>query len=135
MSVRKKSVLRHEGTIEMLHRASQFAAVVLIAAVFAAPAMACLVFDREMTPEEQSCCEKMAHQCESSVMPASHSCCQHPVSRDANNVSGISTDHSAITIAVVETAFAPLTPSSWHFVTTFESPPESPIKISSVLRI
>lgn len=119
----------------MLYRASQFAAVVLIAAVFAAPTLACLVFDREMTPEEHSCCEKMAHQCESSVMPGSHSCCQHPVSRDANSVSGIRTDHSVIAIAVIETAITPMTPSSRQVVTTFEFPPGSRIKISSVLRI
>lgn len=119
----------------MLQRVSQFAAVVLILSALAAPVMACMVFDREMTAEEQRCCKKMAHQCESSAMPASHSCCQHPVSRDANNVSGIRTDHFVTSIAMVETAFTPVTPLWRQFVAKFESPPESPLKIGSVLRI
>jgi hypothetical protein len=119
----------------MLRRASQFAAVVLIVAVVAAPVMACMVSDRDMTAEEQICCKKMAHQCELSVMPASHSCCQHPISRHALNVSSIRSDHFAGFAAVAEAAFTAATSTTRIVAIRFESPPEDPLKISSVLRI
>jgi hypothetical protein len=127
--------LTMQGRMLMLRRSSQFAAIVLIIAVVAMPAMACIVPDRQMTAEEQACCKKMAHACESSAMPASHSCCQHPVSRNAVNVSSIRTDHFAVSAAVVEAVFTPTTPASQQLVMKFESPPEGPLKISSVLRI
>ena len=114
----------------------QFAAVLLVIAVIAAPVMACMVPDRQMTAEEQSCCKKMAHNCESSVMPASHSCCQHPVIRHTANITSIRTGDIALCVAaLVETSFSAAIPMSRSGAHAFESPPESPPKISTVLRI
>jgi len=122
--------------MEALHKLSQFAAVLLIIAVIAAPVMACMVPDRQMTAEEQSCCKKMAHNCESSVMPASHSCCQHPVARHSANVLSIRAGDIALCMAaLVETPFSPAISMSRGTAHAFESPPESPLKITTVLRI
>ena len=118
----------------MLRRGSQFAAIVLIIAVVAMPVMACIVPARQMTAEEQACCKKMAHACESSVMPASHSCCQHPASQHPVNVSSTRTSSYIVCEGSLEATFT-IPTSSRLFVTTFESPPEKPLKISSVLRI
>jgi hypothetical protein len=120
----------------MLRRFSQFAAVVLVVAVVAMPLMACMVPDREMTAEEHECCKKMAQDCESSAMPASHSCCQHPVARHVVNVSRIRSGDFAISaVALVQADLAPLVERAPHLPSTFESPPESPPKLSTVLRI
>jgi hypothetical protein len=119
----------------MLRRASQFATVLLVIAMAAMPVMACMVPDRQMTAEEQSCCKKMAHNCESSVMPASHSCCQHPVSQHAASASSLRTDYPVHSLAVVESTFIPSILATHRVGSSFESPPESPLKISSVLRI
>ena len=120
----------------MLRRTSQFAAVLLIIAVAAMPVMACMVPDRQMTADEQSCCKKMAHECESSVMPASHSCCQHPVARHPANITSIRTGDIALCVAVlVETPLSPAISMSDGAAHPFESPPESLFKIYTVLRI
>ncbi len=120
----------------MLHKLSQFAAVLLIIAVVATPVMACMVPDRQMTAEEQSCCKKMARDCESSMMPTSHSCCQHPVARHAANIPSIRNGDIALCLAaLVEIPFSPAISMSRSAVHAFESPPEDPLKISTVLRI
>jgi hypothetical protein len=125
-----------QSKLEMLRRASQFAAVLLIIAVVAMPVMACVMPNRQMTAEEQSCCKKMAYNCESSRMPASHSCCQHPVSRLIANVTTIWTgDIGFCVTAMIETPFSPAISMSRGAAHPFESPPESPLKISTVLRI
>src|SRR5215467_13377519 len=113
----------------MLHRASQFAAIILIVAMAASPLMACMVSPRQMTAEEQACCKKMAHSCESAVMPNSHSCCQHPVSGHTANLSSIRTvDLQFSPTALVETHFTPAVPLTRGTLNQFESPPESPLK-------
>jgi len=40
------------------------------------PAMVCVLPGATMTPVERECCQHMAEQCGSSMMPASHSCCK-----------------------------------------------------------
>jgi len=65
----------------MLSKGSKFVALVLMPVLFGLPLAACVTPGRAMTEEEHNCCVKMASHCESSVMPSSHSCCQHPVSR------------------------------------------------------
>lgn len=42
------------------------------------PALLCLLPGEQMTAAEHECCEKMAQQCGSALMPSSHTCCQHP---------------------------------------------------------
>jgi hypothetical protein len=98
--------------------------------------MACMVPDRQMTAEEQSCCKKMANDCESSLMPASHSCCQHPVARQTANVTSIRTgDINLSALVVIVPFFDPAISISRGAAHAFESPPESVLKISTVLRI
>jgi hypothetical protein len=125
----------YESRIEMLRRTSQFAAVLLIMAVAAMPVIACVVPERQMTAEEQSCCKKMANDCESSAMPASHSCCQHPGARHTANITGIRTGDISLCLAsLVETPFSPVIPIGGN-ANPFGSLPESPPKISTILRI
>ena len=127
---------RNRDTIAMLGRVSQCVAVLLVIAVVAMPVMACVFPDRQLTAEERNCCEKMAHNCESSLMPASHSCCQHPVSRQIANITSTWTPGFGFCLAALVEAHFNLPILATHNVAlTFESPPESPLKISSVLRI
>jgi hypothetical protein len=120
----------------MLRIVSQFAAVVLVVAFAATPVMACMAPDRQMTAEKQDCCKKMAHSCDGSVMPASHSCCQHPISPQAVNVSGIRTGQVGFYVAaLVGSPFNPRPSAVCRAVHACESPPDSSLKISSILRI
>jgi len=132
----KFSILRGTGRIEMLRRAAQFAVVFLIVGLVAMPVMACMVQEREMTAEEHNCCKKMAHACESSAMPASHSCCQHPVLRQVASVSKIWTgDFELAPSALVHAPFTLSSPQAHSDIVGFNSPPGSPPQISTVLRI
>ena len=120
----------------MLRSSSQVVAVFLIIAVVAMPVTACLVPDRQMTAEEQSCCKNMDHGCESAVMPDSHSCCQHPALRQTASVKKVQCGDLTISPgAFGETAIARLTPPIRSAFAKFESPPESPPASINVLRI
>jgi hypothetical protein len=56
---------------------NQAFALLTIALLWAiTPVMACVLPTATMTPAERECCHHMAEQCGSSMMPASHSCCQ-----------------------------------------------------------
>src|SRR5215469_10383274 len=48
------------------------------------PALACLLPGEQMTTAEQECCQKMAGQCGSTMMPSSHTCCQHADERETS---------------------------------------------------
>lgn len=52
----------------------KFGAVVLLAASFLAPVMACAA-NLPMTREERACCQTMIDRCGEGQMPASHNCC------------------------------------------------------------
>lgn len=87
--------------------------------------------------EQRECCEKMAETCNASMMPASHSCCERPASDQAIPFSRIiKTNDSGWTLLVLAEVAAPL-PLPLREISTnnFESPPESPPQVSSVLRI
>src|SRR5204863_3050274 len=71
------------GRIDMLHKMSQLVSIVLAVVILVLPLSACLTPAAKMSLEERECCQKMAGHCETSVMPSSHSCCQHPVSHQA----------------------------------------------------
>src|SRR5215469_6500965 len=111
----------------MLHRASQIAAVFLIVGVVTMPVMTCMVPEKGMTTEEHNCCNKMAHACESSSMPASHTCCQHPVLRHVASVSKIWTgDGELAPAALIHATFTLSNPQAHSVIVGFKSPPESP---------
>jgi hypothetical protein len=61
-----------------MNRASAFAMALVMVLWAVTPALACLLPGQEMTTAEQECCQKMAGQCGSAMMPSSHTCCQHP---------------------------------------------------------
>ena len=52
----------------------------------AAPLLACVVPEREMTPQERECCKHMADMCGSAKMPQSHTCCRTEVRSEINVV-------------------------------------------------
>jgi hypothetical protein len=124
------------GRITMVRRVSQLVAVALTIVIVALPLSACLTSAAEMSKEERECCKKMTGRCETSVMPSSHSCCQHPVSRQAIAVSRVQMNDSVSAIVMLAEAI-PVLPELIvrRSSTSFESPPESPPQISNVLRI
>ena len=124
------------GRMNMVRRASQFVSIALSIVTVALPLLACLTSFAEMSPEQRECCEKMAGRCEMSVMPSSHSCCQHPVSPHTATASRIQNSDFGLAITMLAEAPSPLArPMIGIAVSTFESPPESPPQIVAVLRI
>jgi hypothetical protein len=123
--------------MDMLRRTSQFVSIFLSAIVFAIPISVCLTPSAEMSMEQRECCEKMAGRCETSVMPSSHSCCQHPVSRHTAAASRIQSSDPGSAITMLAEDFSSLLrrPMIGIAVSTFESPPESPPHSVNVLRI
>lgn len=57
----------------------KLAASGLLLIMMSVPLMACMVPAGQLTATEQECCQKMAMNCGSTAMPASHSCCQPQV--------------------------------------------------------
>jgi hypothetical protein len=53
----------------------QFSVLVLLLVSCVAPAMACMVPDAQMNPQDRACCRVMNSQCGQMEMPASHGCC------------------------------------------------------------
>jgi len=124
------------GRINMVRKASQFVSIALSIVVVALPLLACLTSFAEMSQEQRECCEKMAGRCEMSVMPSSHSCCQHPVSPHTATASRIQSSDFGLATTVLSEVPSPFTrPMIGIAVGTFESPPESPPQSVNVLRI
>ena len=120
----------------MVRKASQFVSIALSIIVVALPLLACLTSFAEMSPEQRECCEKMAGRCETSVMPSSHSCCQHAVSPHTATSSRMQSSDFGLAITMLAEAPAPIRhPLIGIAVNTFESPPESPPQSVDVLRI
>ena len=115
---------------------SKVVSIALSVIVFALPLSACLTPAAQMSKEQRECCQKMAGRCETSVMPSSHSCCQHPVSRQALTASKIQRSDFGLAVVVLREA-ASLLPQVFtrSSATSFECPPESPPQIVIVLRI
>jgi hypothetical protein len=118
----------------------QFALVTLLLMSFLTPAMACLVPDTLMEPEERACCQAVQNRCEQMGMPASHGCCQNTSNSilDGVLVTKTSNSHSAVVAAIWLTAGEEFQRS--HIPTERvdrpdHSPPQSPPRSNSVLRI
>ena len=124
------------GRIDMLHKMSQLVSILLAVVILVLPLSACLTPAAKMSLEERECCQKMAGHCETSVMPSSHSCCQHPVSHQAVIASKIQRNDFGPAVAALMVAAPPMpriiTRSSAN---SFESPPVSPAQTVTVLRI
>src|SRR5881227_1886651 len=122
--------------MNILRRVSQFVAIALAIVMLALPLSACLTPVAKVSQEQRECCQKMAGRCETSVMPSSHSCCQHPVSRQALTASKIQRSDFGLAVVVLREA-ASLLPQviTRGSATSFESPPEGPPQTATVLRI
>jgi len=124
------------GRIDMLHKMSQLVSILLAVVILVLPLSACLTPAAKMSLEERECCQKMAGHCETSVMPSSHSCCQHPVSHQAVIASKIQRNDFGPAVAALMVAAPPMpriiTRSSAN---SFDSPPVSPPQTVTVLRI
>src|SRR5579864_542288 len=120
----------------MLRRACNQIAVALICVLLGQPLAACVTPGQTMTEAEHDCCMKMASTCESSAMPMSHSCCKHAVSHQVAALSKIWRGDTAVP-AVLVSEIAPAFPLSLRLRDLYssDSPPGSPPKLSTVLRI
>ncbi len=120
----------------MLSKASKIVAATLMLLLLGQPLVACVTAGQEMTEDEHNCCLKMASMCETSAMPASHSCCNQAMSPQVVAVSKARNGDLAATAVLLfeQGALLPTMPFRSSMCTA-ESPPESPPKISTVLRI
>jgi hypothetical protein len=120
----------------MLKKAPKIIPAGLMLVLLAQPLAACLASGRSMTEEEHNCCLKMASMCDTSAMPASHSCCKHAVSPQAVAVSKVRNgDLAASALFLCEVDRGCLVPMLGSIGRGSESPPESPPQINNVLRI
>ena len=139
-SVRRQSYERAlSGKLENVTRVG--APTMLLSTVLWAvtPALACLLPEQEMTIAEQECCQKLAGQCGSAMMPSSHTCCQHPDEGETSVSPGAK--YSAprhFTVAVLSQAvLMPICPASisGHSLDLSAPQPEASPGCSSILRI
>jgi hypothetical protein len=116
--------------------ATQIAAVAVVLVLFGQPLLACVMPGHTMKAAEHACCVKMASMCNSSAMPMSHSCCKQSVSPQVIAFAKVrSCDLAAPAVLVSEfVAALPLFTHSRDFLAS-DSPPGSPPKLSTVLRI
>jgi hypothetical protein len=119
----------------------QFGVLVLLLVSCLAPAMACVVSSTEMNPEERACCRMMKNQCgQMDNMPGSHGCCQKTVPSVHDNALDTKavTFHPLVAPVIWLAAFELVNPAStvtgWVERPDY-SPPESPPKTISILRI
>ena len=119
----------------MLKRVSQIVAAILMLVLLGQPLAACLTPGHTMTAAERACCIKMASMCESSAMPMSHSCCKHAISPQAIAISKLQNRELAAAFLMSEVAPALPSPLLHHNAGASGSPPGSPPKISTILRI
>lgn len=124
------------GKIDMLHRALQLVAGLVIVALIAQPLAACVTPGQTMTAAEHTCCMKMASMCNISAMPRSHSCCKRTVSPQMIVLAKFQSG-DLVAPAVLVLAFAPALPKMVQPRDLYQadSPPGSPPKLSTVLRI
>jgi hypothetical protein len=133
-------VASESSTLMRVTRTRAFALLTIALLWAITPAMACVLPGATMTPAERECCHHMAEQCESSMMPASHSCCK--AQGPTNNV--LPQAQSAgpvrpLTIAVIPPVASlgalPVVTVRFHLSFLHAPPPEPSSGYNSVLRI
>jgi hypothetical protein len=124
----------------LVNRVHQFVAILLILFSFTAPAMACMVPDAQMSPEERACCRTMKGECGQMNMAASHGCCQ----KTPANVSVVALDTKAVAVHPVAVSVArlavaelvvPRSAPGTRIDSPDDSPPKAPSPTLSNLRI
>jgi hypothetical protein len=116
----------------------KFGAWFATALMLSMPALAC--FDRtDLTPAERDCCQHMADKCGSMNMPDSHSCCTTKIQQNHNPAVVRTNSDFTLQLASAPVAEQVLSEAStidsatsWLLV---GSPPESPPKAPTILRI
>jgi hypothetical protein len=118
----------------------QFRVLVLLLVTCLTPAMACMIPNAQMSPQERACCHTMKNQCGQMEMPPSHGCCQKtpPSIHDNALVTKIVTFHPVALTVIWLTASELLNPNSAVIARVEHadySPPKSPPSTVSILRI
>jgi hypothetical protein len=120
--------------------ARQFGIVLLLLVSYLTPAMACMVSNVQMNPEERACCRAMKNQCEQMGMSSSHGCCQKaPKSTQENAIATKSVSYHPIAVAIVWLSAMEWPNLNRVIAGTVEyadtSPPPAPPGSISILRI
>jgi hypothetical protein len=122
----------------MLKRSYKLVAVIMLSCVWGSPLMACIVSGDVLTEAERECCQQMADNCGSAMMPDSHSCCKNTVQQIDPYLKNSCFDFSFSSTALVQVAAidisAPPTLVPMHAAQA-HSPPVSPPETISILRI
>jgi hypothetical protein len=114
--------------------------VVLLLVSYLTPAMACMISDVPMTPEERACCRMMQNRCDQMGMSASHGCCQKaPLSAHDNALDTKAAQFHPIAITPIwltaSELLNPIPLIAGLIERPDHSPPTSPPPTVSVLRI
>ena len=119
-----------------MKRVTQLAAVAIVLVLFGQPLLACVTPGHTMTAAEHACCVKMASMCNSSAMPMSHSCCKQSVSPQVIAFAKLRCGDLAAPAVLVSEFVVALPPTvQVRDLLPSDSPPGSPPKLDTVLRI
>ena len=118
-----------------MKKGTQLGAIAIILVMFGQPLLACVTPGHTMTAAEHACCVKMASMCNSSAMPMSHSCCKQSVSPQTIAFAKLRTGELAAPAILVPEFVVPLPTVQVGDLLLSDSPPGSPPKLSTVLRI
>jgi hypothetical protein len=128
-----------QGTLMQVSRTGALTMTLVTVLWAVTPTVACFLPMPAMSAAERECCHKMAHQCGSAVMPASHSCCQTSHQRDSviSPALTYSPARHFNMVVVPRSAFVPIHSASVsrHFLASEAPPPEPSPGCSSILRI
>ena len=118
----------------------QFGAIFLLLIFSAAPVMACMRADAQMSASERACCRMMKNQCGDMQMPASHGCCHETlqsIDQNALNAKTVTLPPLAaivVTMAACDLLVPNFVTGEW-VVSPQYSPPKTPTSSVSVLRL
>ena len=123
----------------VVRMARQLGLLALLLISYAAPLMACMRVDAQMTAPEHACCRMMKGQCGEMEMPPTHGCCHKAVAIPGDHALPTSTvaRHPIMGFAVLLAATSlPDAPTSATWIHLPQhSPPTSPPHSVSILRI
>jgi hypothetical protein len=137
-SLARKAVL-HVLFGEMKLRNTFWVAISLLA-LLGTPSLSCFVPRQLLNANDSDCCRQMGDQCGSTTMPSSRSCCESPLQVSQPYIGSISHTGPAsagvvLAILPISPAVLPLAVNGSPTIAEFHSPPLSPPKTNSILRI
>jgi len=121
-------------------RLRQIGVILLLMVTFAAPAMACMTPETQMTSEEKACCRMMKNQCEQGGMSGAHDCCKKAPKAvfDIALKTNALSFHPVAFVAVWASSLEILAPRDTRIELTQRPqypPPKSPPAATAILRI